>query len=296
MKRNHVGDDRINFAISSSLAATFAVVDLAPEKFRPLTFDKRSGVPKTCGRKPMVYSIEIGTRTYAVKPTRTSDPIAFDRIKSLFGLASLNAQGVRLPYAFTCEPASAATGGRQVHKIERLKPGAYQTYFITELVPDAVMLQIKVDSVSVTRPMALAALKIALVRGLFRVSDFCPRNVLVDDRGGAWSLDENKMFAATSILCHATQARKMLRMGKVVTADVKRLSAEVVQAFHENKGEMMAALMRGGLLSEDAASRIIELAACNAETLQAQARQEFGGVTPKSPDCGAAAPQAPCLT
>lgn len=143
---------------------------------------------KTCGNKPMTYSATTSDgKTVVVKHLNTGlDAIIVDSCKSLFGLTSMNARGYK----------SLLDIDKVTHAIT--KGTKWKVYMVADLISDsqgpATMLGRvpKKGGLYTNRLLLKDYIKIAAFRGLFRVTDFCPRNVLyVSASRMLVSIDEN---------------------------------------------------------------------------------------------------------
>lgn len=248
-----VAAGRGGWALSGKLKLE-ALPVVEPVGFVPL-------LQRTCGAKPMTYRVSIGAEDVAMKPASSADAVVFDRCKALFGLRPLGARLVRAACRFT--QREGAGGGKEY----AVEPGApLGTFLIARMVladagstAPAPMVAHPDAKAKVARDPALVRefFRIALVRWLFGVTDFCSRNVLVAADGRLVSIDENGIGSSSAVFPHWHQARGLVAANvgalRLACGDVLRAGAAPGV-----RGKLVAAMSADGLIDAAAATQVVD--------------------------------------
>ena len=157
----------------------------------------------TCGGKAMCLYATYEGRKVVLKEARPTlgyyrDYMMIDNLKELFGLKKIGMFRIRT--------------NKIAVKIDRtqkywennwqLEDGTDIVYVVMERIKDAQELQQRKDVMQDNKTMLKEFIKIGLFRGIFRVTDFNPRNVLVDRNNDLFSIDEGSMGQREKIIGH----------------------------------------------------------------------------------------------
>lgn len=149
---------------------------------------------RTCGNKAMCFFAEYKGRRICLKEGRKSmnynrDYIVVDSLKKLFGLRDLGMTRVKMDKVSKKKDKTLDTWKDNTEWLD--EKGT--VYSMMDRV-DGARLSWNKDRINMKE-----LVKIGLFRGIFRVTDFNLTNVLGDEDGNLWSIDEHQIGAKKSI-------------------------------------------------------------------------------------------------
>ena len=143
---------------------------------------------RTCGNKAMCFFAEYRGRQICLKEGRKSmnynrDYIVVDNLKKLFGLNDLGMTRVKMDKVSQKKDKTLDTWEGNTEWLDA--PGT--VYSMMDRVPGARLSWNK-DRINMKE-----LVKIGLFRGIFKATDFNLTNVLGDEEGNLWSIDEHQI-------------------------------------------------------------------------------------------------------
>ena len=157
----------------------------------------------TCGNKAMCLYATYEGRNVVLKEARLTlgyyrDYMMVDNLKELFGLKKIGMFRIR-----TNKIAVKINKTQKYWENNwKLEDGTDIVYCVMERIKDAQELQQRKSDMKNNKAMLREFIKIGLFRGIFRVTDFNPRNVLVDQNDNLFSIDEGSMGQREKMIGH----------------------------------------------------------------------------------------------
>ena len=132
--------------------------------------------------KPMAFRVRYKNRDIVVKRTDVNgiDCLILDECKEIFGL---NPIGNMMLFK------SLYDISKKTKKIFKNKKNAYKIFIAMTYLENSFMIFENIDVLLDDR-ILYEYLKCALYRGIFRVTDFCSKNIIISN-GNVYSIDEN---------------------------------------------------------------------------------------------------------
>ena len=244
--------------------STASFPELAVEEFVPLKKITRS-------RRPMTYLVTAadGTKSVVKRLEEGCAPILFDRLKRTLGIRGMNVSGVTMKKRFVTVRDDDAKDAPVVHKI--VDDDEARPFFRMDFLGDARLCKDVPDLAPMNRATSTAMLRILMSRALFRVSDFCPTNCMIDADGAPVGIDENQwLVEGAAAVPHSAAWRKLFRGSGIVRADVEAESDRLVVGVlgdARRRDDMVEAMSSDGLVTEAEARRILSIADRFGQTL-----------------------------
>jgi len=151
---------------------------------------------RTCGNKAMCFFAEYKGKRICLKEGRKSmkynrDYIVVDSLKHWFGLRDLNMRRIKMDKVGRKKDKATDTWDDNTEWVNA--PGT--VYAMMDRIEGATRLSWKKDMINMKE-----LVKIGLFRGIFRVTDFNLCNVLTNEAGEHWSVDEHQIGVRKKIL------------------------------------------------------------------------------------------------
>jgi hypothetical protein len=133
--------------------------------------------------KPMTFSVIYKTKMYVIKRMKHLDDcienIIVNKIKEVFELNNIYMDLFISHYDIS----------KKTNKVFKNKNNQIKYFLIMDYIPDSKMIFNDIDLLD-DKDILYEYIKCALYRGIFRVTDFCSKNVLIS-QGKLYSIDEN---------------------------------------------------------------------------------------------------------
>jgi hypothetical protein len=204
---------------------------------------------RTCGNKPMTWSMVLGGKRVVLKPITSSSaqlqhvlaPMVVDACKAAFGLAATNVTPVKLRLTSSSKKGDVgAVGAVGADRYALERTSDMHLWIQMDLVEGArggpaVMVTDCRRTVFGSPDLFQQYCKVACFRWLLRVSDFNPRNVLLGKDDTLYSIDEARVGSRTSVFG---------RVAKEQHDAMKRFPAALAAAAADITGDLDAKLAR----------------------------------------------------
>ena len=151
--------------------------------------DLTPAMQRTCGNKAMCFFGKYQGKAICLKEGRKSmnynrDYIVVDSLKKLFGLRDLNMKRIKMDKVSRKKDKKLDTWDNNTEWVK----ASGTVYCMMDRIEGATRLSWKKEKINMK-----VLVKMGLYRGIFQVTDFNLCNVLVNEAGELWSIDEHQI-------------------------------------------------------------------------------------------------------
>ncbi len=149
-------------------------------------------IETTSNDKPMTFKVKYQDKNYVVKKIKEkiTDCLIVDECKKIFALNEIGGMIIfRSLYDIS----------KKNNKIFKNKNNIYKTFLLMNYIPDTNMIYENIDVLS-DSDILYEYIKCAVYRGIWRVTDFCTRNILISKTNIIYSIDENEIGMQKKII------------------------------------------------------------------------------------------------